>query len=354
MTFLLFFITLSLLILVHEWGHFYAARRLGIRVEEFGFGFPPKLISAVKNGTRYVLNLFPIGGYVKIYGEHGEGKDERGSFASRPLWQRFFVVSAGVTMNLVLAWILFSGAHLRGVVTIVDQKTADAAITIVDVEPDSPAARAGMRFGDVVRAIRHEGVERRINGIQEFQTRIRELAGTPVELTLARNGSTRTVVATPRISPPAGSGPLGIALEYVVLEKSLWYQAPVAGAQSTWFALKNTAIGLWEMLRYLAISKSVPSDVSGPVGVFRMTQNIQDLGLSYILQFIAILSVNLAVLNALPIPALDGGRIFFMILEKFRRKTIAPQRENLAHAIGFAALIILMILITIRDVRNLF
>lgn len=354
MTFLLFFIVLSLLILIHEWGHFYAARRLGIRVEEFGFGFPPNLISTVKNGTRFVLNLLPIGGYVKIYGEHGEGKSEHYSFSSRPIWQRFLVVAAGVFMNVVLAWALLTFAHGIGIARATGEKSDRTSVTIVAVEPDSPAERAGIRFGDTVKAIRIDGIPVLITDITEFQTLVKENAGKNIELALQRNGTERAIAAIPREHPPEGSGALGIALEYIAIEKSPWYLAPIRGFQSTYTVTAGTVFGFGEIIRRAFVEKKFPSEIAGPVGVFSFASNITDLGISYILQFIAILSVNLAILNALPIPALDGGRIFFMAIEKIRRKTVAPKWENLAHALGFAVLILLMILVTFRDVRNLF
>lgn len=374
MTFLLFFITLSLLILVHEWGHFYAARRLGIKVEEFGFGFPPKLVSTVKNGTRYVLNLLPIGGYVKIYGEQGEGADEHQSFASRPVWQRLVIVGAGVFMNIMLAWVFYTFAHGVGITKVVEEKSDTTLVTIVAVEKNSPAEQAGVAFGDVVEKFSVKSgpasdekiqsssalpsetrrTEFKIGTIGDFQQAIKSAAGAEVVLTLARNGTTREITAVPRASPPPGSGALGIALEYIAVEKTSWYKAPFAGLESTYRALTNTVTGLAEMIKLLILERKVPADISGPVGIFRLAGSIQDLGLSYILQFIAIISINLAILNALPIPALDGGRILFMIIEKIRRKAISKNTENISHAVGFGLLILLMALVTFRDIRNLF
>lgn len=353
MTFLLFFITLSLLILVHEWGHFYAARKLGVRVEEFGFGFPPNIVSTVKNGTRFVLNLLPIGGYVKIYGEQGEGSNDPKSFASRPVWQRFIIVAAGVFMNAVLAWALFTAAHGIGISQAVDTPEG-SAITIIAVEKNSPADRAGMLFGDSVRELRIGSELFPVPTIEDFQRIVKEHAGSEVTVVLRRNGSVREVTAVPRTNPPADSGALGVALEYVGVKKSAWHMAPVYGLQSTYYAFTGTIIGFKDMIRQIIVKKEVPQDVSGPIGVFRFAGEVKDLGISYILQFIAVLSVNLAILNALPIPALDGGRMFFMIIEKIRRKAMPQKFEGVAHAIGFAALILLMILITIRDVRGLF
>ncbi|MEK7636378.1 MAG: site-2 protease family protein [Patescibacteria group bacterium] len=355
MTILLFIIALSLLILVHEWGHFYAARKFGVRVEEFGFGFPPKIISTVKNGTKFVFNLFPIGGYVKIYGEGGEGTEEKESFASRPIWQRVVIVSAGVIMNLVLAWVFFSMAHVLGITSAVDgADSANASITVIEVEKGSPAESAGIKFGDSIQKLKIQNTEFTIVKIEELQKIARENAGSEIALILGRNGDTRTVQLMPRKDPPRGSGPLGIALEYIALKKTPFYLAPWEGLKSTYYATRATIEGLAFTIKNLVFEGRVPKEVSGPVGIFVLARDITELGKSYIFQFIAILSINLAVLNFLPIPALDGGRVLFMIIEKIRRRAISPTRESIIHAVGFVVLILLMILVTVRDVRNLF
>ncbi len=357
MTILLFVIALSLLVLVHEWGHFYAARKFGVRVEEFGFGFPPKIISTVKNGTKFVFNLFPIGGYVKIYGEGGEGTNEKESFASRPIWQRAVIVSAGVIMNFVLAWIFFSGAHVMGITSAVDSADIEgASITVIEVEKGSPAESAGIKFGDIVQESRIKNQESgiKIQTIQNLQELAKKNAGEEVMITLIRNGTARTLTLIPRKNPPNGSGPLGIALEYIALKQAPIYLAPWEGLKSTYYATRGTIEGLAFTIKNLVFERRMPKEVSGPVGIFVLARDITELGKSYIFQFIAILSVNLAVLNFLPIPALDGGRVLFMIIEKIRRRAISPTREGIIHAVGFAVLILLMILVTVRDVRNLF
>ncbi len=355
MTILLFIITLSLLVLVHEWGHFYVARKLGIRVEEFGFGFPPRLASIVRRGTRFVFNLFPIGGYVKIYGECGAGAAEKERFASRPVWQRLAVVSAGVAMNIVLAWVLFSTAHSIGITGVADDsEIGSAAITVIEIERGSPADIAGFKFGDVIRELRIMNNELRISSIQELQAAVKEHAGEEIAITLARNGNARTLAITPRSEPPPGAGPLGIALEYIVIKQTPIYRAPWDGLKSTYHTLIGTVEGLAFTVKNLIVERTVPREISGPVGIFILAEDIRELGNAYILQFIAILSVNLAVLNFLPIPALDGGRALFMLVEKIRRRAISAKYEAIIHATGFALLILLMILITVRDIRNIF
>ncbi len=356
MTIILFVITLSILILIHEWGHFYAAKKFRVRVDEFGFGFPPKIASTFKNGTQYVLNLFPIGGYVKIYGEGGEGKGEKHSFASKPVWQRALIVAAGVIMNMVLAWVLLTGSHLVGISQVVKdgESTEGANVTIIAVEKDSPAEQAGIKFGDSVKMFVTKDTYYNVHTIEILQQFISLHAGEEIGLILERNGETRPIVVRPRENPPEGSGPLGIALDYVKIEKSPWYRAPWDGLKSTYIATKNIFIGFGEVIRNLVTEQKVPQELSGPVGVFMFTKDISELGLSYFFQFISILSINLAILNLLPIPALDGGRLLFLAIEKVRGRPVHQKFEGAAHAIGFFLLILLMILVTVRDIRNLF
>ena len=356
MTWLFFLITLSILILVHEWGHFFTAKKLGIRVDEFAMGFPPRVWSFVKNGTRYALNLFPIGGYVKIYGESGEGVGEKESFISRPVWQRYLVVVAGVTMNIVLAWILFSGAHAIGVNQALEPGAdhSGAAITIIGIEPNSPAETANIKFGDQITNISFANQNLPFGSIEDVQKIIKQYAGKEITITLTRNNTSRDLTITPRIHPPDGSGALGIALEYIKTVKTPWYLAPVEGVKSTFYASINTMLGFGSTISQLIVRHEVPTELSGPVGIFNIAGDIRELGLSYMLQFIAILSINLAILNSLPIPALDGGRMLLLSIEKMRKKALTPKLEAIIHASGFAFLIVLIILVTIRDIRHLF
>lgn len=353
MTFLFFFIILSILILVHEWGHFYAARKFGVRVDEFGFGFPPKIWGVVRNGTRFVFNLLPIGGYVKIYGEGGEGKEEKDSFSSRNIRQRFIIVAAGVFMNMVLAWVFFSGAHMLGIPRIASEnEIVNASVTIIGVEADSPASETGLKFGDTIKSISFDNQILVVKNLEEFRSEIKNYAGKEVTLQIQRNQKERSVAITPRLNPPEGSGALGIAIEYVFIAKSSWYQAPFKGIKSVIQGTIGTFVGLFDAAKTFFIDGKTPTDLSGPVGIFIFASDIRELGISYILQFIAVISLNLAILNSLPIPALDGGRIFFMVLEKIRKKPLPIYFENTAHMIGLLLLLMLMALVTIHDIRK--
>ncbi len=353
LTLILVIALISLLILVHEWGHFYSARKLGVKVEEFGFGFPPKIFSFVKNGVRYSLNLLPLGGFVKIFGEHGEGEDQKTSFASRPAWHRFVILAAGVFMNLVLAWVLFSAGAAWGVPQIADDNAQGIPVKVLTVLPGSPAEQAGLRFGDEIMEMRGREISLRV----ESEDDIREFAdayrGEEITLLINRNKEIREIKITPRINVPEGEGPLGVALGRLETTKVPWYLAPWEGAKNVWRSVTITLLGLGMILRDIFLQGGTATAVAGPVGIFFFAKDSQTLGVSFFLQFVAILSVNLAILNFLPIPALDGGRILFLLLEKIKGKRINPNVENLVHTIGFVFLILLMVLVTFRDIARI-
>ena len=343
-------IFISVLILAHEAGHFFAARWLGVRVEEFGFGFPPRVFSRMRNGVRYSLNLFPFGGFVKIFGEHGEGEGDRVSFMSRPALQRFVILAAGVFMNLVLAWALFSVAAGIGLPQIADN-AAGMPVSILGVMPGSPAEKAGLKLGDEILEMRGgSAVSLRIEKEEDVSNFVDAYRGEEMTLVIRRQGAVSEIKATPRTSSPEGQGALGIALGRIAIERSPWYLAPVAGAEALARSTAAIADGLWSLASKFATTGHVPGEVSGPIGILLFARDSGALGIAYFLQFIGVLSVNLAVLNFLPIPALDGGRVLFLAIEKIRGRRISPSVENAAHTIGFVALVLLMFVITYRDI----
>lgn len=354
---LFFLFVIALLVLVHEWGHFFVARKFGIRVEEFGFGFPPRVASRVKNGVRYSLNLLPLGGFVKIFGEQGEGEGDPASFISRPAWQRFLVIVAGVLMNFVLAWVLFSFVAGVGAPSAFGDEDAGARIapvTIVGIAPNSPAEQAGLQFGDAMEELRAGGVGIAVTTVSLFQETINEHRGEEIVVKFRRGKEIREIAITPRRDPPQGEGSLGVALARVAFERTPMLRAPWDGLMMLLFAVQGITLGLYSVFRELITAGRLMGEVSGPVGIFMITDQARSLGFSYILHFMAILSVNLAVLNLLPIPALDGGRIFFIALEKIKGSPVNFKLEQRAHTIGFAILIFLMALVTYRDVVRLF
>ena len=350
-TLVLIVLVISLLILVHEWGHFYSARKLGVKVEEFGFGFPPKLFSFTKKGVRYSLNLLPLGGFVKIFGEHGEGEGEKASFISRPAWQRFIILAAGVFMNLVLAWVFFSVGAGLGVPRV--SEVANVPVSILGVLPNSPAEAVGLKFGDQILEMKSSEVSLRIESEEDIQDFTDAHRGEEIVLSIRRGKAVEEIRVTPRVVVPEGEGPLGVALGRLEIKRTSWYLAPFEGLNILVRSTISTVEGLAFILRDIAVEGRTKVAVSGPIGIFNFANDSRSLGASFFLQFIGILSVNLAVLNFLPMPALDGGRILFLLIEKVKGRRINPALENLVHAIGFVVLILLMILVTYRDITRI-
>jgi len=349
-TLILVILVISLLILVHEWGHFYSARKLGVKVEEFGFGFPPKILSRVKNGVRYSLNLFPFGGFVKIYGEHGEGESDFQSFVSRPAWQRFTILAAGVFMNFMLAWVFFSIGSTLGIPKISGDAADGIPVSIIGISQNSPAEATGLRFGDKILEMRAKDLSLRIESEKDVRDFVDAYLGEEITLFIKSGDEIKELKAVPRVSFPEGEGPLGIALARLSLEKTPWYLAPYEGVKTLWRSVAITVGGLWMILAELFSEGKVTADVSGPVGIFFFADDTRALGIAYFLQFVGMLSVNLAILNFLPIPALDGGRVLFLAIEKLKGRRVRPEVENFIHTLGFAFLILLMVLVTYRDV----
>lgn len=348
------FIAITILILVHEWGHFYAARLLRVKVEEFGFGFPPRIFSRVKNGIRYSINALPLGGFVKIFGEQGEGKGLQESFTSRPAYQRLFILAAGVLMNMVLAWVLFSLGAWIGAPEASDDPNSLLPVSIINILPHSPAEQKGLRFGDQILEMRADAISLRVEQEKDVSDFVDGFRGEEIIMVIKRGESIQEILITPRAQAPEGEGPLGISMGRLTISRVQWYEAPWVGLKTLVQTLMGILGGLGYLLKELLLQGRTGAAVSGPVGIYFFGRDVQALGIHYILQFVGMLSANLAVLNVLPIPALDGGRIFFILIEKIRGARINPEVEARAHTIGFALLILLMVVVTYKDIVNIF
>ncbi|TSC78432.1 MAG: hypothetical protein G01um101433_239 [Parcubacteria group bacterium Gr01-1014_33] len=358
-TLFLIIIIISILILVHEWGHFFAARVLGVKVEEFGIGFsgkefglrfPPKLLKIFSKGVLYSINPLPFGGFVKIYGEQGEGEKDPASFSSRPAWQRFIILAAGVFMNLVLAWIFFSGGTMIGIPNISDDKDSRIPVSLIAVTPGSPAEHAGLRFGDQVLELRSSDISLRVEYEDDIRKFVDAYRGEKIMLIIKRGNDIKEISATPRVNPPEGEGPLGIGMGRLTLVRAPWYLAPVEGGKILGRSISATLNGFVMLAKELIAKGPRNLPVSGPIGIFSYAQDTKALGMAYFLQFMGILSVNLAILNFLPIPALDGGRALFLLIEKIKGRRVEPHFENVIHTVGFVLLILLMVAVTYKDV----
>lgn len=359
LTVIVFAALLLALVLVHEWGHLIAAKKAGCRVEEFGFGFPPKIFSKVWHGTQYSLNLLPLGGFVKIEGEDMQDlPDGRQapptSFASKSAGWRILILAAGVLMNVVLAMVLLSIQAGVGMPTLVTEENghelADLKTYILDVSETSPAAEAGIKPLD--RIVRIGEIQNPT--LEQVQAEIDAGKGKTVRLEVERQGRHETLEVRPRANPPAGEGPLGISLAAAGLQRSPWWQAPLIGIKRTGEMLVAIIMQFATIIARLARTGSVGETLTGPVGIAVYTNEVTQMGFSYILEFGALISLNLALINILPLPALDGGRILFVLLEKIAGRRFPGKVEQITHTVGFVLLILLMVAITFRDVQRFF
>ena len=336
-------IVFSIMVLAHEMGHFVAARRAGVKVEEFGLGYPPRLWTVAKRGdTEFTINAIPVGGFVRMLGE--EDPEAPGSLASKSRLARAIVLSAGSFMNVLLAVALLTGVYMIGSLTPDESQTGAG---IYEVVPGSPAEEAGLRVGDTVLAVDGQEVE----DYQAIAAYSHEHAGQEVGLTIRRGRAVLSPVQmTLRAEYPDGEGPMGTRIGPPLVIKSypIWEAIP-RGIYETglWlFAIFGWAVAV--------IRGLVAPEVAGPIGIVQATSEAVQYGLTDTMRFAAFLSTQLAILNMLPFPGLDGGRLVFVILEAIRRgKRISPQREGLVHIIGIAILLGFVLIVSYFDVMRL-
>lgn len=354
MSLIIFLIVLSLLVLFHECGHFFAARFFGIKVEEFGFGFPPRAIGIKRGDMTYSINWVPLGGFVKIKGENGESANDPDSFGAKPVWQRAIVLVAGVFMNLVLTYLLLWGVFFSGVPMAVESipkgvQVRNRALVIQEVLPGSPADRAGLKVGERVILVN----DTPITTFPDFTRAIPADRASSVELLVA-NGSERSVLVTTQemtLGDKKKYG-IGVALLETGTASYGFFGSFAQAGRATWNMTTGTVKAFGDMFGSLFTGKGLGQDVSGPVGIVFMTGQVARLGFVHLLQFAAILSVNLAILNILPFPALDGGRLLFVIISKIRGRRVAAEVENTIHMIGFFLLILFVLFVTWKDLAR--
>jgi regulator of sigma E protease len=313
-TIIVFLLILSLLIFVHELGHFVMARRVGAKVEEFGFGFPPRIFGIHRGETIYSLNWIPIGGFVKILGEDGEDRDNPRSINSKSIWQRAQVSSAGVIMNFILAAALLSIGYAIGLPAIVDNNQNNSLknpkIQITEVIADSPAAKAGMKIGDEITGIKN--YESGVINVEDVQNFVSEHKGEEIILTIERGQEEINLSVVPRENFPDNEGPMGIGLAKTAIVSYPVHEAIYQGVKAT-INLTILIIVLFAKLIWGIITTGhLIFEIGGPVAIVSLTGDAAKMGFIYLLQFTALISINLAVINALPFPALDGGHLFFL------------------------------------------
>lgn len=349
-TLLVFLLTFTVIIAVHEFGHYLTARLLGMKVLEFAFGFPPRIAAIRHAGIDYSINAIPFGGFVRILGQDDfsirqAGEGEPGSFTSKPWWAQAIVLVAGVAMNMVLALVVLTIAFTTGTTA----STGD--VRVIEVAADSPAHQAGIQKDDLVRRVDGREVERSGDLVNYVRGQARLNPDKAVTLELERGGRPVTVSAIPRAEPPEGEGPLGIRLEEV--QGAVAVPLPEAFGQAV--SLSGQVIAqiaeLPGQLLAPAASGGAPT-VGGPIEIFRVTGQVAQFGLPTLLKLVGVLSVNLAVLNILPFPGLDGGRLFFVLLRGIFRVRLSAQAEAAVHAVGFLLLLLLLVVVSIADIRR--
>jgi regulator of sigma E protease len=347
---IVFVLVLSILILVHELGHFIIARRSGIWVEEFGIGYPPRIWGKKIGDTIYSINALPIGGFVRLHGEQTEEgvTKPKEAFINKSKKTRVAVLTAGVIMNFLLAIICFSVVYtFQGVPRQTDK------VNVLGIAPGSPAESAGIKEDEVITSV--DG--KTVSSIDEFTGIVEDNKGKEVTLGIITNsGQQEFIKIIPRVNPPVGEGPLGVAISQTEIYFPPLWQRPFIGIyygfQEAFYWGRAVLGGLGVML-YNLFKGVVPKDVTGPVGIYAITSEVSKFGILSIINFLGIFSVNLAIINILPFPALDGGRLLFIVVEKITGKKVVPKVEAAIHTIGMVVLLILMVAISYLDARRL-
>lgn len=367
-TFIIFLLVLSLLVFVHELGHFLTAKKLGVKPEEFGFGFPPRLVGFYKNrlghkkivwgskevddsaGTIYSLNWIPLGGFVKIKGENGDNNDDD-SFINKPVWKRTIILSSGVLMNIILAMVLLSIGFMIGLPQSVDSsnnndKISNKQIQIIQIINESPANKANLKVGDIISSVDNI----KFNNYSELQSYVDKNKGKELEYKIKRGNEEVTKIIVPELIKDTGKGGIGVAISEIGIVKYSFFKAVWEGIKATIFLTWAILVAFYELFMNIFSGKGVGADVAGPVGIAVITGQVARLGIIYLLQFTALLSINLAIVNFIPFPALDGGRVLFLIIEKIKGKPVRREVEAIMHNIGFILLLLLVVIITFKDV----
>lgn len=345
---ILVIIGLSLLILGHEAGHFLAAKRFGLKVDEFGFGFPPRIFSKKRGETEYSVNWLPFGGFVKIAGENdritGDGdklkalspEEKKRIFMFQPAWKKGVIILSGVAVNFLIGWLLIAGIFMTG---------TPLAVVITDVQPGSPAEAAHILPGDTIEGYTESAA---------FISFINENRGQEITLTLRRGEELLTLNVTLLKETAPDQGALGVVLVDAGSEAQGFFSAIISGLKQSALIFWLTIVTFYNLAVGILTNGELLSGVVGPVGIFGVAKQAGQIGLIYLVQLTALISINLAAINLVPFPALDGGRFVLILIEKLKGSPVPLKAEQIINGVGFALLILLMIALTTRDVINLF
>ena len=354
---LIIFFTLVALAIIHEFGHFIIAKKFGVSVEEFGIGYPPRILGKKIGQTLYSLNLLPFGAFVKIYGEK-ESLEDSNSFQGKPIEQRALITLGGVLSFWIVGIILLSIIFAIGAPTAISDtvQAEDARIQVVSVADGSPAEAAGIKMGDIIRNLKYQSSNVKINKVKEVQEFVENYKGDKINLTIERGKESFEVDIIPRAEVPEGEGAMGVVLVRTITKAYPFYLAPLKGIKACIDLTSQIVYSLSRIFGNLFQGKGLPSGVElvGPVEIGSLMNQAIQTGPIYYLQFVAIIAIHLAVFNILPIPALDGGKLLFLGIEKIKGSPINIKLEEKVSTLFFILLIIMIFFVSIKDIINIF
>lgn len=353
LTVIIFLVILALLVFIHELGHFIAAKISGVRVDEFSIGFPPRIFEKTFGETKYSIGCVPFGGYVKIFGEDGEEGDR--AFTKKSRLIQVFILISGIIGNIILGWLLFSIALMSGLTLSAGdapmQYMSNERVTITEVLPNSPASKIGIVSNETIVSINSK-IPNSIDGVQNI---IANSNGSPISLVVKDSSNQiKNISIIPEKGIIGNDYGIGVALDQVGEAYLPPFLALYDGARLTKNTIENIVSGFGQIITDGFKGQNDLSDVSGPVGIARLVGQAEHIGFAYLLSFTAFISLNLAIINLVPFPALDGGRILFVAIEAIRRKNISAKVTNIVNSVGFGILILLLIVVTIKDIWNIF
>lgn len=379
MSIIIFLIILVVLVVSHEFGHFIVAKLNNIRVDEFSFGFPPKLFGKKIGETTYNVNLLPLGGYVKIYGESLDGSDilsggdddknnpekielSKRSLSYKPRYVQAMVLLAGVVMNFLVAWLLFSVGFISGLPSSVGSiprgaMVENASLTVTSVLANSPAEIGGIKTGDKIVSLETNNDSTKLLSsnfsAETVQNFIKTHEGDKVIVSLVRGNENVNIEVIPTKTEGNEEAKIGISMDIIGKLRLPVYQAVWEGLKLSGNVFWGTMVGFYNLIHDALIGKGSMAALTGPIGIVGVVGDATQFGFIYLLSFTALISINLAVINLIPFPALDGGRLLFLLIEKIKGSRIKPQIANIANNIGFILLMLLMAIITYKDIVKL-
>jgi regulator of sigma E protease len=355
--FLIAFFSIVVLATLHELGHFLIAKKCGVKVEEFGLGFPPRILGKKIGETIYSFNWIPLGAFVKMEGEE-EKVDSVTSFSNQPIKNKIWITLGGVISFWLIAILIYTFLFSQGArVAIQDsenQNLTNFQVGIFSVVKNSPAGQANIQPGDMIKSISYETEEIEPETIEEVQNFISDHSGEKVKIVLKRGDQIIEKEVLAREEHPENEGAIGVSLLRTGILQYPWYLSFWKGIQTTWENTIMTIRSYGMMMQQIVGGEFQDENLVSSIGIFQMIAQSQDFGFLYFLSFMALISINLAVFNSLPIPLVDGGRVAFLLVEAIRKKPLPEKIEKRINVTSFALLGTLVIWVTIRDIINLF